>query len=192
VSAGLTIRDAGLGDADAIAEIQVQGWTTAYASFLPNRLPASYSVDVRRAEWTGRLQAPAPGTVHLIAFEDGDAVGICSGGPPLRDEAIVEGDTDAYTAQVYGLYVAPARYGAGIGRRLLGSLAGRLRDLGHGSLCLWAFELNPYRRFYDRLGGRIVARAFWHLGDVAIAELAYGGPGIGAVIEACSTEGKTE
>ena len=192
MNAALQIRDAVLADAQSIARIQVQGWNTAYASFLPDRLPASYSIEVRHAEWVQRLAAPAPGTVYLIALEGESAVGICAGGPPLRDETIVEGHTNDYTAQVYGLYVAPERYGAGIGRRLLGHLAGRLSDLGHGNLCLWAFELNPYRRFYDRLDGRIVARAEWSLGDVTIAELAYGWPDVAALIEACSKDGKSE
>ena len=48
------------------------------------------------------------GRVHLVAVEEGAVLGFASGGPPLRDEVIVEGDTSAYTAQLYAIYVAPA------------------------------------------------------------------------------------
>ena len=63
---------------------------------------------------------------------------------------------------------------------------------GHQNLCLWAFELNPFRRFYDRLGGQLIARAEWQIADTIITEIAYGWPEIGDLIWACSQEGKTE
>jgi len=68
----------------------------------------------------------------------------------------------------------PTTYGRGIGRLLLGRLAARLAASGHRNLCLWAFELNAYRGFYDRLGGKAEARAVWHVGDTVIREMAYG------------------
>ena len=186
------IRDAALADADAMARIQVAGWTKAYASFIPDRIPASYSVDVRRSEWQKRLAESVRDVVTLVAVDGAAIVGIAGGGPPLREEAIIEGDINAYTAQVYGLYVAPDRFRQGIGRLLLGSLAQRLADFGHGNLVLWAFERNPYRGFYDRLGGRQEARAQWQLGDALIEEMAYGWPEIDTLIRACSEEAKTE
>jgi ribosomal protein S18 acetylase RimI-like enzyme len=122
---GMLIREARPADAHSMARIQVDGWRKAYASFIPDRIPASYSFDVRLAEWRKRLAESRAGTAHLVGVGAGEIVGICSGGPPLRDEVIVEGGTAEYTAQVYGLYVAPARYRRGIGRRLLGALAAR-------------------------------------------------------------------
>ncbi len=115
------------------------------------------------ARAAGRRPTPAP-SISLAAEADA-VLAIASGGPPLRDEVIVEGNTDAYTAQVYGLYVTPTRYGGGIGRRILGELATRFAHQGHQNLCLWAFELNPFRRFYDRLGGQSVAQAEWRMAD---------------------------
>jgi GNAT superfamily N-acetyltransferase len=188
----IAVRDATLADAEAMARVQVAGWTKAYASFVPDRIPASYSLDVRRGEWQTRLAKPARDVVTLVGVDGAAIVGIAGGGPPLRDEAIVEGDINAYTAQVYGLYVAPERYGQGIGRLLLGSLARRLADFGHGNLVLWAFVLNPYRGFYDRLGGEPEARAIWHVGDAVIQEMAYGWADIGDLIRACSERAKTE
>ena len=69
MSAHLLIRDATLDDAEGMARIQVDGWNRAYASFIPDQLPASYDIGVRQAQWRERLAAPAPGTVHLVAAE---------------------------------------------------------------------------------------------------------------------------
>jgi GNAT superfamily N-acetyltransferase len=188
----LSIREAVAGDAEGIARVQVEGWNRAYRSFIPDCLPASYSLEQRHGEWRQRLAEPVAGKLHLVVVEAGQVLAICSGGPPLRDEVIVEGDTDAYTAQVYGLYVMPERQGEGIGRRLLGELAAQLAARDHANLCLWAFERNPFRRFYEKLGGRILARAEWRVGGVTVEEMAYGWPEIAELIQACSAEGKTE
>jgi GNAT superfamily N-acetyltransferase len=192
VTAALCIREAVAGDAEGIARVQVEGWNRAYRSFIPDCLPASYSLERRHGEWRQRLAEPPGGKLHLVAVEGGQVLAICSGGPPFRDEVIVEGDTDAYTAQVYGLYVMPERHGEGIGGRLLGDLAVRLAAQGHANLCLWAFVRNPFRGFYEKLGGRTLARAEWRVGGVTVEEMAYGWPEIAELIQACSAEGKTE
>ncbi len=113
-------------------------------------------------------------------------VGISAGGPPLNDETIVEGDVSAYTAQAYLIYVATDRLARGIGRILLGDLAARLAKAGHRNLILWVFAENPYRRFYDRLGGEPVAKAMWNTGESVLSELGYGWADIRHLIEACS------
>jgi hypothetical protein len=71
-------------------------------------------------------------------------------------------------------------------------LAVRLAAEGHRNLCLWALMLNPFRRFYDRLGGQPVAQAEWTVGDTIVHEMAYGWPDIADLIQACSQKGKTE
>ena len=188
----LLIRDAELADAEAIARVRVEGWNWAYGEFIPGRLPVSWTREEQTADWRRQLAARDDGRIHLVALEEGEILAFASGGPPLRDEVIVEGDTDAYTAQVYSIYVTPGRYGGGIGTRLLGALGRRLAEAGHRNLCLWALELNPFRRFYDKLGGAIVARGEWQVASVTVLEMAYGWPDIGALIQACSPEGKTE
>jgi GNAT superfamily N-acetyltransferase len=166
--------------------VRVEGWNRAYGDFIPDRLPLSWSREEQTEEWLKRLEEPPAGGVHLVAVDAGEILAFASGGPPLRDEVIVEGDTGAYTAQVYAIYVTPARYGGGIGTRLLGDLARRLAEAGHANLHLWALALNPFRRFYDKLGGAIVARGEWQVAGVTVHEMAYGWPDIGVLIQACS------
>ena len=193
----LVIRKAELADAEAIARVRVEGWNRAYGEFIPERLPVSWGLEEQTADWRRQLATRDDGRIHLVALEAGAILAFASGGPPLRDEVIVAGDTDAYTAQVYSIYVTPGRYGGGIGTRLLGEMARRLAGAGHANLHLWALELNPFRRFYPKLGGAVVARGEWKVGDVLVLEIAYGWPDISDLIEACSpppcpSKGKTE
>jgi len=187
---GLVIRPAGTEDAAGIARIRVDGWNAAYGAFIPERLPVSWSWEQQTEEWGGCLaKSSSPGgdgRIHLVALEGQEMLAFASGGPPLRDEVIVEGDTAAYTAQVYSIYVQPGRYGGGVGTRLLGDLARRLAAAGHANLHLWALALNPFRRFYPKLGGALVARGEWTVGDVLVEEMAYGWLDINDLIKACS------
>ena len=65
-------------------------------------------------------------------------------------------------------------------------MARRLAEAGHANLHLWALELNPFRRFFPKLGGAVVARGEWKVGDVLVLEMAYAWPDIRTLIKACS------
>lgn len=182
----VTVRVAAVSDAPAMARIQVLGWDHAFGHFMSKEFLAARGFAVREKEWRERLAAPKPDTHYLVAAEGAEVVGIIGGGPPLQDETIVEGDASTYTAQAYLIYVATDRLSRGIGRILLGELASRLAKMGHRNLILWVFADNPYRRFYDTLGGQTVAKGMWDTGESVLSELGYGWPDIRHLIEACS------
>jgi ribosomal protein S18 acetylase RimI-like enzyme len=72
------------------------------------------------------------------------------------------------------LYVLPAYQNQGIGRRLLAAAIRRLLDQGIETLLIWTMAENPYRRFYETLGGRIVGKKEKQRGSKLIPEIAYG------------------
>jgi GNAT superfamily N-acetyltransferase len=182
----VTVRIARVSDAAAMARIQVLGWGHAFGHIMSKEFLAARGFAVREGEWRERLENQKQGALHLVAEEAGEVVGIASGGPVLNDEVIVEGYVDPYTAQAYMIYVATDRLARGIGRLLLGDLARRLSQAGHRNLILWVFAENPYRRFYDTLGGVPVAKAVWDIGESVLSELAYGWEDIQALIDACA------
>ena len=186
----IVVREARLGDAVGMARIQVLGWGHAFGHIMSREFLAARGFEVREGEWRQRLEKPKTGTVHLVAEEAGDVVGVASGGPVLKDEVIVEGDVSAYTAQAYMIYVATDRLSRGIGHLLLGDLAQRLSQAGHRNLILWVFADNPYRRFYDALGGKPVAKAVWDIGESVLSELGYGWTDIHDLIGACANKGR--
>jgi len=183
----ITVRAATVADAPAIARIQVLGWDHAFGHIMSKEFRSARGVVVREGEWRERLEAPKPGTHYLVAEDADEVVGITGGGPLLNDETITEGDVSAYTAQAYLIYVATSRLSRGIGRILLGDLAARLAADGHRNLILWVFAENPYRRFYDSLDGKLVAKAVWDIGESVLSELAYGWEDVRLLIAACKT-----
>ena len=75
---------------------------------------------------------------------------------------------------LYTLYILEPYQRIGIGRELVKSVVERLKEDGINSLKLWAFEDNPSRKFYEKLGGKIMGKKVSKVGDVQLNELLYG------------------
>lgn len=143
------IRTATSDDARAIAEVHVASWRWAYRDLLPIDVLESLSVDGRELMWRSLLTATDPGSVAIVATDDGEVVGFASAGPSRDVE-----DTPA-TAEVFTLYLVDHVAGHGIGRRLFAELTERIRVLGYRRAVLWVLEANERaRRFYEAAGWR--------------------------------------
>ncbi len=146
----MVIREANVGDAEAVAEISRRGWATAYADLLPGSFLARHFDAPLAEEWRQYLQSmPAKHTL-LVAEHAGDVVGFIRFGPC---EETPEAESEA---EIYGFYVMPQRIGEGIGRSLLAAAVGSLRQQAYVSVVLWTFSGNGRaERFYERSGFRL-------------------------------------
>ncbi|MEY9995622.1 L-amino acid N-acyltransferase YncA [Streptomyces sp. V4I8] len=146
---GIRIRPMTPADCDRVAEIRIGGWQSAYKGLLPQSyldgLDVAQDAERRRAY----LSQADGGVLDLVAEQDGQVVGwACHG--PYRDGEVRTGD-----AELYAIYVAPGRYGDGIGQALLQESLRRCTTAGHTRLLLWVLKDNTRaRRFYERAGFR--------------------------------------
>ena len=149
-SDGLAIRAAVPADAAEIARVHVASWRAAYRGLLPDRYLERLSVDDRAPTWRRRIDGRQPGEAVLVAERVGAIVGFASAGP-TRDR-----DADPRSVgEVYAVYLAPAEWGRGAGRRLLERAVAALRDVGFAHAGLWVLETNAHARgFYEHLGWR--------------------------------------
>ena len=140
------IRPMALADCDRVSEIRVRGWQHAYRGLVPQPYLDTLSVtaDAERR----RARFGQDGTVvNLIAELDGEIAGWAAHGP-YRD-----GEVRTADAELYALYVDPARLGSGIGRVLLAESAGQCARSPR--MFLWVLKENTRaRRFYERAGFR--------------------------------------
>lgn len=142
----VTIRRAFFADARALAVMHIASWQAAYRDLLPAELLANLSVERRTAGWEEWL-LDATRQV-FVAEEDGQVIGYVSYGP-TRDA-----DLEATTVgEVYGIYLHPAAWGKGYGKRLMTQALNGLRAAGFRLATLWVLEGNARAiRFYERLG----------------------------------------
>jgi len=140
------VRPLAAADVDAVARLHVAVWQTAYRGLLPDTFLDAISVERRAVMWCQLVERQAQPA--LVAEQDGRIVGFVLGGPS-RDDDIQPG----VTAEIMAIYVAPDRWGAGIGAHLMQEALTVLRDQGFREATLWVLRDNVRaRRFYELAG----------------------------------------
>ncbi|MBP2415666.1 GNAT family N-acetyltransferase [Microlunatus capsulatus] len=148
MSGAAVVRPARPDDAGALGRCHLACWDEAYTGLVdgPGFRAALTRVDERVERWRRVLAGPHGTVVAVVAGEGaGDAadeqvVGFASAGPQ-RDE-----DVDL-PRELYALYVRRARWGTGLGHRLLQTV------VGDDPCSLWVFRDNARARgFYARHG----------------------------------------
>jgi GNAT superfamily N-acetyltransferase len=76
--------------------------------------------------------------------------------------------------ELHAIYVAERYQGQGLGRALVASVAADLLGSGANSMLVWVLAGNPFRAFYERLGGVPLAERRVELGGAVLAEVAFG------------------
>lgn len=144
----LTVRDATIADAEAVAGIHVRSWQAAYRGLIDQAFLDTLLITDRAERWRGIFTDPHPLTLGtLVAVRGETIVGWVSFGAS-RDEA--ETDTDG---EIYGIYADPTSWSTGVGAALLTMAEQRMTDAGHTRAHLWVLDGNDRAdAFYARHG----------------------------------------
>ena len=163
------IRKATAADSCGIARVHVDSWRSSYADVVPSDVLAGLSYGDRQKMWDGILDSQTKDKHCYVAETSDDRiVGFACGGP-------VSENLEHYEGEIYSIYLLEDFQRGGIGRQLLLSTAGRMKDDGIESMLLWVFEKNHgARRFYESLGGELIGRKKISIGAADLVELAYG------------------
>jgi GNAT superfamily N-acetyltransferase len=166
----MEIREPTVADASQIARVHVDSWRTTYAGIVSQAYLDSLSYEKRSSEWREIISDPMKvwkGWFCLVADEsDSGVVGFARAGPERSGKYGISGELGA-------IYLLKAHHRKGIGRQLMAKVALRLREDGHGSLLAWVLAANPFKAFYEALGGRQIAERPVTIGGVDLPEIAY-------------------
>lgn len=150
-----------------MARVRVETWRSAYAGILPqDYLDNQISVAETSERWEQTLWL-TPSRFSYLAEADRKVVGIALGGPEQTGNPVYDGE-------VYVLYVLPDYQGRGIGRGLLSACARELLGKQIDNLLIWVLARNPYRRFYERAGGKPARRKVIIIAGTHLMEVGYG------------------
>ena len=170
------IYTANLDDAAAIARVHVDSWRTTYRGIVPDDFLASHSYEQREQFWRQVFIDLSRSNFVYVAEDDGQIVGFVSGGPERSGDILYTGELDA-------IYLLAPYQGQGIGRRLVVTLVNRLMQEGMTALLVWVLAANPARKFYERLGGKLVYERAITIAGASLIEVAYGWQDAHSVIE---------
>ncbi len=172
----MTVREANAEDAAGIARAHVDSWRTTYRGIVSADYLDSLSYQARESYWRNVLSDPGyKGFVYVAEDEAGHITGFAAGGPTETPDPLYEGE-------LYVIYILQEHQGKGLGRRLVSAVASRLLQAGIRSMKVWVIANNPFRTFYERLGGKELAQQEFEIGGVTLIEVAYGWPDVRSII----------
>jgi GNAT superfamily N-acetyltransferase len=148
----VTIRRAGVDDAEAIAAVHNASLQASYRPLIPERI-AHLALDPPEAApripgWRRCLERPRVSTT-LVACDNGQVVGFCT----LRSTPGT--NAGEATGEIWALFVQPSHWRRGIGRLLCEQSLADAHRQGFAGVELWELESNANaRRFFQSMGFR--------------------------------------
>jgi ribosomal protein S18 acetylase RimI-like enzyme len=161
----LSLRQARPSDAADLARIYIESWQDTYAGILPHSLLCAMSLKTHTLRWQHQLRAP--GVVIVAEDRNQGVVGLASLGG-ARDPGL------GFEGEVYTLYVDPAFFGRGVGRKLLHGAFTALKERKFHSCLIWSHARNNACYFYEAMGGLRVGERTTRLGGEPTPEVAFG------------------
>jgi len=167
----LTVRRAVPEDLRAMARVHVATWKTTYRGMVPDDRLDQLTVESDLAGGFGRwLKDPPTGVAQFVALVGSEGIiGYAMGCPTREPEP-------GFTGELGAIYVLRDHQGKGVGTALVAEVARHLLGTGHANMIVWVLERNPYRRFYEHLGGVEGRRRTEHpsrIAGVPLAEVSY-------------------
>ena len=143
----ITIRRMSIEDAEAVTDILMNAWKTAYRGIVSDE----YLDNMNRETLAERRRQQHKD--YIVAVSDGRIVGYCW----YMSNNSYSQDVPEVDSEVVALYVDPASKRHGLGRMLLSHAMDDLRNQGKKKMIIWCLKDNlPARAFYEKMGGSIV------------------------------------
>ncbi|MBN2789199.1 MAG: GNAT family N-acetyltransferase [Candidatus Delongbacteria bacterium] len=151
----MKIRKANKSDIEGIAKVHFTTMMSTYKGLMPDEFLSARTLEERIDKWNETFESDYE--ILLVAESEGNIVGFCGGAkndlPDLKDK---------YKYELKKIYVLKEYQDHGTGKFLINEFVKKVREHGYNSMFLWVLASNPYRRFYDKLGGKVVAEKEYH------------------------------
>jgi len=139
------LRGAEPGDEEAVARVHVRSWQQGYRGLLPDDYLDQLDHAARAISYT--FADHNPGRPYTTLAVDGEEIcGFATSGP-CRDPDMVG------AGELYAMYVDPAWWGQGVGRRLIEMARRRLTDQHFSEAVLWVLVGNERAEQFYRIDG---------------------------------------
>lgn len=172
----MLIREANQSDATGIARVQVDAWQTTYKGIVPNNYLASYTSEKRRERWRQILAAQENHFTFVAETSDGQIVGFASAGDaeePIED----------FVGELVAIYLFKNYQRRGIGKLLVKAVAECFLRQQTISMLVWVLADNPFKAFYESLGGERVSEKQMEIGGASLPAVSYGWKNLDVLLE---------
>ena len=146
----ITIRKANNSDLKGIIRVDVETWKTAYKGVVPDNFIKGFIIRSEDERWQKQLVHMIEDNTFFVAETNKrEIVGFAIGGLERSNHPNYEGE-------LMGIYILKEYQRQGIGKALTQKIVEELIKMKVRSMLVWVLENNPYRVFYETLGGKVV------------------------------------
>ncbi|HUY00125.1 MAG TPA: GNAT family N-acetyltransferase [Candidatus Deferrimicrobium sp.] len=174
----MKLRDATITDISSIAKIQVDGWKNTYRGIISDAFldAMSYKLQEKFLENNFLPLLNTKNTFCFVAEEDaGIVVGFAVGGLERTNHPHFKGE-------LYGIYILKEYQRKGLGRVLVQMVVRKLLEMNLQSMLVWVLAKNPFKLFYEKLGGTEISERQIEIAGTLLDEVAYGWHDIKVII----------
>ena len=159
-------RRANFKDARGVAKVHVKSWRKSFAGIVPQKFLDNLTVEKRERAFRQRFDEADYKMFVAETASDG-IVGFADFGKARASEFDFE-------AELYAIYLSPEFQRKGIGENLFRLCQKEMIADRINSMYLMALAVSPYKSFYEKMGGEIVAKGNHFLALVEYETVIYG------------------
>lgn len=161
----INYREATIEDIPQIAVVHVRSWQKSFAGIAPQEYLDKMSVENRIEKFE---KAFSQNSFYKMFVAETSAKGIVG----FADFGKAPGENSS-EADLYAIYFLQEFQRKGIGGNLFRRCQKEMSANGFDSMSLDALEKSPYRKFYEKMGGRVVGAGKHKLGEVEFKTVIY-------------------
>jgi len=167
----VSVREGNDRDIPDVSRVYVESVRRSFEYIYPQEYLDGLSVEARADVMNKRLTKPGY-RVFVAETATDQVVGFVDCGEPVLENV-------PHQRQIYSLYVLPEFQKLGVGRDLVKTCVLKMIDDGFQSFCLDTVERSPYRRFYDKIGGKVIGHDEHTIGGEEMQTIIYGWDDLG-------------
>lgn len=162
----IIIREMKEEDIPSIADIQVNGWKTAYRGIIDD----DYLDTINRDEIIERRKKGYKQNDFIVAELKKEVVGFCW---YIDDNSFTPNETDI-DCEIIALYVRPDLKYQGIGTKLFQYATNEIKSKNKTKMAVWCLKDNePAKLFYTKMGGKMAKEKIVEIGGKNYSEVGF-------------------
>ncbi len=162
----IIIRNINEKDISSVADIQVNGWKTAYKGIIDDVILNSMNKDEKIKRFEGNYKKNG----FVVAELENEVVGFCR----YADSNEFTPNMQDIDCEITALYVKPDLKYNGIGTKLFQFVVNEFKNQSKSKMILWCLKDNePSKKFYTKMGGKIIKERVIEIGEKSYCEVGF-------------------
>lgn len=162
----IVIRNVTENDIPSIADIQINGWKTAYKGIIDDAFLNSVNLNEKTKFFKNTYKNGGFAAAEL----ENEVVGFCR----YFDNNDFSHDIQNVDCEITALYIKPDLKYNGIGTKLFRFVTDEFKIKNKTKMILWCLKDNePSKKFYTKMGGRIIKERVIAIGESNYIEVGF-------------------